>query len=71
MVRFNIINFIFQFILFIAKYEKLKAKVFDDETLIAKLMKEKSQLTLSTKDITTAGNTNSTLIDSKYILYFV
>ena len=65
------INFIFQFILFIAKYEKLKAKVVDDETLIAKLMKEKSQLTLSTKDITTAGNTNSTLIDSKYILYFV
>ena len=61
------INFIFQFILFIAKYEKLKAKVVDDETLIAKLMKEKSQLTLSTKDITTAGNTNSTLIDSKYI----
>ena len=52
-------------------YEKLKAKVVDDETLIAKLMKEKSQLTLSTKDITTAGNTNSTLIDSKYILYFV
>ena len=65
------INFIFQFILFIAKYEKLKAKVVDDETLIAKLMKEKSQVTLSTKDITTAGNTNSTLIDSKYILYFV
>ena len=65
------INFIFEFILFIAKYEKLKAKVVDDETLIAKLMKEKSQLTLSTKDITTAGNTNSTLIDSKYILYFV
>ena len=61
------INFIFEFILFIAKYEKLKAKVVDDETLIAKLMKEKSQLTLSTKDITTAGNTNSTLIDSKYI----
>ena len=65
------INFIFHFILFIAKYEKLKAKVVDDETLIAKLMKEKSQLILSTKDITTAGNTNSTLIDSKYILYFV
>ena len=43
MVRFNIINFIFQFILFIAKYEKLKAEVSAKDMIIAKMMKEKSE----------------------------
>ena len=42
--------------------------------IIAKMMKGKSEPKEeleSVKDITTTGNTNSTLIDSKYILYFV
>ena len=51
--------------------EKLKAKVVESEMYIAKLIKEKSQLQeklqLINEDITTAGNTISTLIDRKYI----
>ena len=53
--------------------EKLKAKVFESEMHIAKLIKEKSQLQeklqLINEDIAAAGNTISTLIDRKYIFH--
>ena len=54
--------------------EKLKAKVVDDDMVIAKLTKEKLQLKeelQSMKDTTTAGKSISELIISKYILICV
>ena len=54
--------------------EKLKAKVVDDDMVIAKLTKEKLQLKeelQSMKDTTTASKTISELIISKYILICV
>ena len=54
--------------------EKLKAKVVDDDMVIAKLTKEKLQLKedlQSMKDTTTPGKSISELIISKYILICV
>ena len=56
------------------EFEKLKAKVVDDDMVIAKLTKEKLQLKeelQSMKDTTTAGKSISELIISKYILICV
>ena len=64
----------FTFILCIEEIEKLKAKVVDDDMVIAKLTKEKLQLKeelQSMKDTTTAGKSISELIISKYILICV
>ena len=58
----------------VEEIEKLKAKVVDDDMVIAKLTKEKLQLKeelQSMKDTTTAGKSISELIISKYILICV
>ena len=59
---------------YVEEIEKLKAKVVDDDMVIAKLTKEKLQLKeelQSMKDTTTAGKSISELIISKYILICV